>query len=85
MFASKAIAYPSEALFRCTDLFCSHFRAALYEPIFVLQKDALFNGRAQFKNVNKFLNNNIYSCLETDGSQSSNQYLNVHFFNTSVN
>jgi hypothetical protein len=39
-----------------------------------------------FKNVNKYLNTNIYSYLEASGGQSSNLYLNVvHFFNTSVN
>jgi len=37
-----------------------------------------------FKNVNNFLNTNIYSYLETSGGQSSYLYLNVHFFNTSV-
>ncbi len=38
------------------------------------------------KNVNNYLNTNIYSYLETSGDQSSNPYLNVvHFFNTSVN
>ncbi len=38
------------------------------------------------KNVNNFLNTNIYSYLETSGGQSSNLYLNVvHFFNTSAN
>ena len=38
------------------------------------------------KNVNKYLNTNIYSYLETFGGQSSILYLNlVHFFNTSVN
>jgi hypothetical protein len=38
------------------------------------------------KNVNNYLNTNIYSSLETSGGQSSNPYLNVlHFFNTSVN
>jgi hypothetical protein len=38
------------------------------------------------KNVNKYLNTNIYSDLETSGGQSSNLYLNVaHFFNTIVN
>ncbi len=37
-------------------------------------------------NVNTCLNTNIYSYLETSGSQSSNLCLNVvHFFNTSVN
>ncbi len=29
------------------------------------------------KNVNNYLNNNIYSYLETSGGQSSNLYLNV--------
>jgi hypothetical protein len=38
------------------------------------------------KNVNNYLNTNIYPYLETSGGQSSNPYLNaVHFFNTSVN
>ena len=38
------------------------------------------------KNVNNYLNTNIYSYLETSGGQNYNQYLNVvHFFNTSVN
>jgi hypothetical protein len=37
------------------------------------------------KNVNTFLNTNIYSYLETSGGQSSNLHLNfVHYFNTSV-
>jgi hypothetical protein len=37
------------------------------------------------KNVNNYLNTNIYSYEETSGGQSSNPYLNVvHFFNTSV-
>ena len=36
------------------------------------------------KNVNNYLNTNIYYYLETSGGQSSNLYLNaVHFFNTS--
>ncbi len=35
------------------------------------------------KNVNNWLNTNIYSYLETSGGQSSNPYLNVvHFLNT---
>jgi hypothetical protein len=43
----------------------------------------LFNGSARFKNVNNCFNTNIYSYLETFGSQSSNPYLNVvHFLNT---
>ncbi len=46
----------------------------------------LSNGTTHFKNVNKFLNNNIYSYIETSDGQSSNVYLNlVHFFNTSLN
>jgi hypothetical protein len=33
-----------------------------------------------FKNVNNFLNTNIYPYLETSGGKSSNLYLNdVHF------
>jgi len=39
-----------------------------------------------FKNVENWLNTNIYSYSETSGGQSCNIYLNVfHFFNTSVN
>ncbi len=39
-----------------------------------------------FKNVNNYLNTNIYSYSETPGGQSSNLHLNVvHFFNTSIN
>jgi len=35
------------------------------------------------KNVNNFMNTNIYSYLETSGGQSSNPYLDVaHFLNT---
>ncbi len=37
------------------------------------------------KNVNNYLNTNIYSYLETSGGQSSNLYLNVvQFFNARV-
>jgi hypothetical protein len=37
------------------------------------------------KNVNNYLNTNIYSYLETSGGQISNPYLNVvHFFNIRV-
>ena len=37
------------------------------------------------KNVNSYLNTNIYSYLETSGGQDSDLYLNVvHLFNTSV-
>jgi len=46
----------------------------------------LVNGTAHLKNVNNYLNTDIYSYLETSGGQSSNLYLNVvHFFNTRVN
>ncbi len=39
-----------------------------------------------FRNVNNYLNTNIYSYLETSGGESSYLYLKaVHFFNTSVN
>ncbi len=39
-----------------------------------------------FKNVNNFLNTNIYSYLVMSGGQSYNLYLNVaHLFNTSLN
>jgi hypothetical protein len=38
------------------------------------------------KNVNNYLNTNIYSYLQTSDGQTSNLYLNVaHFFNTGVN
>ncbi len=38
------------------------------------------------KNVNNYLNINIYSQLETSGGKISNLYVNVvHFFNTRVN
>jgi hypothetical protein len=38
------------------------------------------------KNVNTYLNTNVYSYLETYGGQSSNLYINVvHFFNAKVN
>jgi len=37
------------------------------------------------KNVNNRLNTNIYSYLETSVGQSSDLYINVNFFNTSVN
>jgi hypothetical protein len=39
-----------------------------------------------FKNVNNYLETNMYSYLEISGGQSSDLYLNVvHFFNISVN
>ncbi len=39
-----------------------------------------------FRNVNNYLNTNIYSYLETSGGQSSNLCLKVvHLFNISVN
>jgi len=38
------------------------------------------------KNINSYLNINIYSYLETSGGQSSNLYLNVvQFFNITGN
>jgi hypothetical protein len=38
------------------------------------------------RNVNNYLNTNIYSYLETSGGQSSKLYMKVgHFLNTSVN
>ena len=44
------------------------------------------NGTACFKNVDNYLNIDIYPCLQTSCGQSSNLYLNVvYFFNTSVN
>jgi hypothetical protein len=42
--------------------------------------------KCTLRNVNNYLNTNIYSFLETSGGRSSNLYLKlVHFFNTSVN
>jgi hypothetical protein len=38
-----------------------------------------------FKNVNNYLKTNIDSYFATSGGQSSNLYLNVHFFNTRDN
>ncbi len=50
------------------------------------KKLTMKNGTARFKNVNNCLNTNIYSYLETSGSESFNFYSNVvHFFNASVN
>ncbi len=44
------------------------------------------NGTAHLKNVNNYLNANIYSYIETSGGQSCNLHINaVHIFNTSVN
>ncbi len=40
--------------------------------------------RRTLKNVSNYLNTNIYTHLEISCGKSSNQYLNVHFFNTSV-
>ncbi len=46
----------------------------------------LNNGTVHLKNVNNYLNINIYSYLATCVSQSSILYINVvHFLNTSVN
>ncbi len=47
--------------------------------LFLMEQHAL-------KNVNNYLNTNIYSYLETSGGQSSNPYLIVVlFFNARVN
>ncbi len=43
------------------------------------------NGTVGLKNVNNCLNTNIYSYLDTFGGKSYSIYLNVQFFNTSVN
>ncbi len=38
------------------------------------------------KNVNNYLNTNIYSYLATSGAKRYNLYINVvHFFNTTLN
>ncbi len=43
------------------------------------------NHNGTFKNVNSYLNTNIYSYLEASGGQTSYLYLNsVYFFNTGV-
>jgi hypothetical protein len=48
----------------------------LYQCLKLMEQRAL-------KNVNNFMNTNIYSYLETSGGQSSNPYLDVaHFLNT---
>ncbi len=50
------------------------------------ERNIIHNRTARFKNLNTYLNTNIYSYLETTGGQSCNLYLNVvHYFNTSVN
>jgi hypothetical protein len=49
-----------------------------YKKVFLMEHHTL-------KNVNNYLNTNMYS-LYVSGGQSSNLYLNVvHFFNTRVN
>ncbi len=46
----------------------------------------VINITVHFKNVNNYLNTNIYSYIDTSGGKSSNLYLHVvHFFNASVN
>ncbi len=53
---------------------------------FKLLHKLMFLEECDLKNVNNYLNTNIYSYLEKSGSQSSNLYLNlVHFLNTGVN
>jgi hypothetical protein len=73
-------------------LFQVYFNASLFDFRcgFAIKAKAktktFFNGTARFKNVNNCSNTNIYSYLETLGSQSHNLCLNVvHFFNTGVN
>jgi hypothetical protein len=62
----------------------SHNKIVADYPVHLVQPGV--NGTAHLKNVNNYLNSNIYSYLETSGDQSSNLYLNaVHFFNTRVN
>ncbi len=43
------------------------------------------NLTARFQNVNNFLNANIYFYLESSDGKIYNLFLNVHFFNTTVN
>ncbi len=54
----------------------------------ILLSDVVLYAMEQYalENVNKYLNTNVYSYLETSGGQSSNLHLNVvHFFNTGIN
>ncbi len=56
----------------------SHIYNTLFSSLLTMEQRTL-------KNVNYYLNTNIYTYLETSGGQSSNLYLNVvHFFNTRV-
>jgi hypothetical protein len=56
-----------------------------YSKILVFEAHCPMEQQA-LKNVNNYLNANIYSCLEISGCQSSNLYSHVvHFFNKSVN
>jgi hypothetical protein len=57
-------------------------------PLTLLFYESKFktNGTELFKNVNNYLNTNIYSHLETSVGQSFNPYLiEVHFFNSGLN
>ncbi len=55
-----------------------------HRPIYI--NIGLWNGTGTLKNVNNYLDTDIYSYLETSGSQISNLYLNaVCVFNTRVN
>ncbi len=41
----------------------------------MIGKESINNGTARFKNVNNYLNTNIYSHLEASGGQISNLYI----------
>ena len=66
--------------------------ALIDKEVSILKQEPLLKGQLSrmeqctLKNVNNYLNTNIYPHLETPGGQSSNLYLNViQFFSTSVN
>jgi len=69
----------------------SHFLLSVILPnviqlSIILLNPFLLMEQCTLKNVNNFLNTNIYAYLETSGGQSYNLYLNaVHLFSTSVN
>jgi hypothetical protein len=59
-----------------------------FNTISAMKQHTYFHRMEQrtLKNVNNYLNTNIYSYLVTSDGQSSNLYLNiVQFFNTIVN
>jgi hypothetical protein len=51
-------------------------------PLDVEYVEILLMEQCTLKNVNNYLNTNIYSYLETSGGKSSNLYLNVVHFST---